>query len=775
MKIGKRAFALATTLMIMALLVALTTAFMAINQAASRLTGNSLERRTAQDACQTALHLAWTEIENRRDWGRRDTWSVSGWQSFPVGHPIVQVSREFDVAGWPVYRGIMQTEGDFNSPDAVHFEMHIYNNLTDNSVSVPQTRAKRAQVMNNIPVPARACRLICEARCGTSSRTMDTILRQVPLSYDSLAAGRAASVGLNAGGILRLESRDPYLNRISAGTNLALPAAPDVQFLKHGTASSHDQLNVASLNLASPATTDAQIRNANQQSGGVYQPHATPPTTPSFVKDNFKLPGNITEVPAGSYVFGGIERTEYHPHHIDYDEFIPDPLGGPGHHDSGHVERHQKVTMVYDQLVDAQGRIWVSAMARTGSTNYDPPTVPSAPFDSAAAASAWGYSAMAPSWAGGATPEPELSDVHEIYPGLFANVVTGQMAVRSGVRVHSPGAFLVVGGTRAPEMLFGYSFSSGGVATEESLRDGLEAAQDDPAKYMAALEAGGNVDIPGGVLGYGSMIAGGDMTLKASSGLRAAPELGVVVKARSLTINPATEPEPGLPGEPVSLDYPTFREAITNFAGGDWTPFDNWLSDTAASRNTLVQNMRTTRLALPASSYWSQLNTELHASFPMPTLVGDWGGNATIEQYVRLKEFIQTLSSGYNHGLGDDTWLDMAQHQDDAAARLENMVSDMAQWAKSYKKTLQAYLASPQPEVPEMFYQGLLYADQDLTVNASGKAFRLEGSAVARGDANINGARNVDLVYDRNIVDQQLESNLMAPHVKLEKIFFSIR
>jgi len=286
------------------------------------------------------------------------------------------------------------------------------------------------------------------------------------------------------------------------------------------------------------------------------------------------------------------------------------------------------------------------------------------------------------------------------------------------------------------------------------------------------LDAGGNIDVPGGAIGYGSMIAGGDMTLKASAGLRAAPELGVLVKARSLVINPPTEPEPHLPGEPVKIDYPIFREAINSFAGSDWSAFDSWLTQNSPQRQTTVSAFRDTTLSGSAATYWNQLNTELGTSYTMPALGAGWsGGSISVEQYARLKEFIQTLASGYNHGQGDPTWLDMAAHQSDAAARLENMVSSMAQWAKSYNVSLQDYLASPDQGVPDMFFQGLLYADQDLTVNAGTRSFRLEGSMIAGQNANINASK-IDLVYDRSLIDDQMNP---GASMRLEKIYFTLQ
>lgn len=772
----KKGIALVTTLMVMSLLLTLIGAFIQVERANQRLTGNALERRAAQDGCLTALNIAWNYLETEPNWGTNENFPMTGPRNLPATNPTARIEPQL-VGANKVLHGSLQPEGDFDGPSAVTFDLTIYNHLTGPQSRLPSTGGE-------IPIPARSCRLVCIARSGSSVRRMDTILRQVPISYDSLLAKRKADLGA-ATGLVRLESRDPYVNRMRAGTDLELPPAANVQFLKTGSA----EANRLFLN-GTAQTTDTQLEAANGSSAGTYLVGQGPPTLPTFDPNNFKLPDDpakVSNARAGEYHFGGLGHVAYNPVTIEY--YVPSPGGGPPGSPPppptvDGCQRCQRETSVYDKLIDAEGRVWVSANSRTNSTTLSPP-LPNGPLANESAAQNWGFDPGPEQFqeTNGTTVTPNggLSDVHEIYPGLLANVVTAEMAVRSGFKIECDGRFVITAdGARLPEMLFGYIFTSGGVATQQSLVDGLDAALNEPNKYMAALVAAGDIDIPGGALGYGSMIAGGDMTVKASSGLRAAPQLGVVVKARNLTINPATEPEPLQPGEPVTMDYPVFKDAINTYANGDWAPFDNWLSHTGLERTTITQAMKTTPLSNSPTTYWNQLNTELHTSFAVPTWGTGWSGITTIEQYVRMKEYIQTLAAGYNHGQGDPSWIDMNAHSVDAEARLSNMVSTMAQWAKSYKKSLQAYLANPAAQVPDMFYQGLVYADGNLIINATGKSFRLEGSALAGGDAIINGARSIDLVYDRELVDNQLKTNHTTAngnttHLRLEKIFFTIQ
>lgn len=767
----KRGLALITTLMVMSLLLTLIGAFIQVERANHRLTGNALERRAAQDACLTALSIAWNRLEEDPTWATTPNFPAFGPTNYPSIRPMARIQSQL-TGGRKILHGIIQAEGDFDGPTAVNFDLTIYNNLA----------SRKPDIHGDYSVPARACRMVCIARSGSAVRRMDTVLRQVPISYDSLVSRRRADLS-GVTGLIRMESRDPYVNRMRAGTDLRLPTAGNVQFYKNGAAEA-GRLFLAGTN----QTTDDQLEAANQASSGTYLVGQGPPTIPTFDPDNFKLPDDpskVTSATPGTYHFGGLTHVRYIRQEISwYEPPPPPPPGGTaGDGERGSCTRYQRETSVYDQLIDADGRIWLAENARQGSVQLDPPEVPSGDLSESGAQS-WGYDEGADAGFTGPNGQPLVNPpqatVHEIHPGLLVNVQTAQMAIKPGFKIDCNGAFRVsADGARLPEVLFGYEFTPGGVAVQQSLNDGLEAALDDPAKYMAALVATSHIDIPGGAIGYGSMIAGGDMTVKASSGLRAAPQLGVTVKARNLTINPASEPEPELPGEPVSIDYPIFRDAINTFASGDWNTFDNWLTQTGAQRSTVTRNMKTTQLSSSPSTYWNQLNTELNTNFPVPVWGPGWTGVTTIEQYVRMKEYIQTLAARYNHGQGDPSWIDMNAHVGDAEARLSNMVSTMSQWAKSYKKTLQDYLSNPAAQVPDMFYQGLIYADGDLTINAPDKSFRLEGAAMAGGDVTLTGARSLDLVYDRELVDSQLKTNRTVngnrDHLRLEKIFFTIQ
>ena len=432
----KKGLALITTLMVMSLLLTLIGAFIQVERANQRLTGNALERRAAQDACLTALSIAWNHLEEDPTWGTTPNFPASGPTNYPALKPTARIQTQL-VGGKKILHGSIQAEGDFDGPSAVTFDLTIYNNLANRLVD-PH---------GDYSVPARSCRMMCIARSGSAVRRMDTILRQVPISYDSLVSKNKADLS-GVTGLIRMESRDPYVNRMRAGTDLNLPTASNVQFLKNGSA------EAGKLFLAGTAqTTDSQLDAANSASSGNYMIGQGPPVLPTFDPDNFKLPDDPTKISnahAGTYQFGGIDRIQYHPHHIDWSEPPPagSPPGTPG--DSGTCLRYQKETSTYDRLVDAEGRIWLAKDAREGSTMMDPPQAPPANASSESAANGYGFGApgadsgiIGPN---GVPVPPSTTDIHEIYPGLWANVVTAQMAIRPGYKVECNGEFLVAAG-----------------------------------------------------------------------------------------------------------------------------------------------------------------------------------------------------------------------------------------------------------------------------------------------------------------------------------------
>lgn len=753
----RRGLAILATLAVLTLLLALIAAFLTVNRAGNQFTLGSVERAAAQDACSAALDYARFRLEKERSWGAATP--ASGVDLYPFSSPVMRLEH-VQTSNLLTINGVISSTGDFSNPQAT-FVMQVENNL--------QSRTSHKGVEG--PVPPRSVRVAVNAKKGAVSRKLVAILRPVPITHDSLSAGRNINLEDTAG-LVRIESRDSYINRIRAAKDLNLPTPDRVTFLKHGVATSFNQLNVGGIDLAE--ASDEDVRQAGEVSGGVYMPNPgkPAPVIKPFDASKIALPTNETTIPGGTWTFGEMTYVQYKPHHLTY-QTPPPPGPGGGGPGTGHTTRYQRISSLYTKLRAPSGQEWVAGTAVEGSTVIDPPHDPLGLYPDAESAYSYGYGDTSD-----ANPlPPGASDVATIAPGFRANVTTAQMVVWPQYRLRATGDFIVASeGSRLPELYFGYDLTTGGVATQTSMADGIEAAQNDPGKYMAAIIASGDVNVTGGVLGYGSMLADGTLTIKASSGLRAAPDLGVVVKGRRIIINPATEPEPGFPGEPVDADYPVFQTAIQSNTGGDWSAYNQWLEHDQTQRDTLLESLRLESTGSTAAALWNTLCTQINTTLPPPdfTSFGWPSGPITVDQYVRMKEFLQTRTAGYNNGNGDQSWLNLAQRQDDAKGRVASVLNGIAQWARSYRQTFQQYLMTPDQGPPDMFLAGLMYADEDFTVNANGKSVRLEGAVVARtGDISAEEPARVDLVYNRTLLDDISASNGTGP-VKLEKVFVTI-
>lgn len=753
----KRGMAIITTLMILSLLLALISAFLVVNRAGNKFTVNSLEKRQAQDGALAAFNCALMELEKNRDWGTK----AEPISSYPNVGPVLKFTFTWDDTS-----KTLTGTSDYNPNGASgSVVLKVRNNLS---------KSKVGEILEGI-VPPSSVSVEATVKVGSVTRKLDTLLRPKPLSHESASAGGNLLLD-DVAGLLRIESKDPYVNQVRAGKDLDLPGADDVRFLKQGVAASSQNLNVGGTNLASAPS--ATVTSFGNTSGGTYLPKADKPEVQTFDPSDFDLPDDVSTLEAGTWTFGGRVKTEYVSHHLNYETH--DPVTGARGPD-GHTDRHQKKESTYDTLTSPSGKIYPAAAARLGSTVLDPPYDPAPSYPDESSASAYGYGATGPTGFLGAfgTPDPSAvpSDVHTLATGVEVNVVTAQLALSPGRRVEVAGNLVFTGtGTRNPELYFGYDISGGGVATETSLDDGIDAAKASPADYMSAIMADGDINVTGGYVGYGSLIAGGDVTLKASSGLSVAPGLGVLVKGRNVIINPATEPEPALPGANVDADYSVFRDAVNADCGGDWTSYNQWLDHTADTRDGMLNSLGTRSSGLTASAAWASFDAQIGDGGAMPALPGWPGGNITIDQYVRLKTFYQTKSYGYDDGNGDPTWLQLTTRQDDAKGRVENVLNGIAQWAKSYKKTMQAFLASPDPGLPDMFTEGLIFAEQNVVINANNKSVKLVGSVIAnQGDFQVNDATKLDLVYDRGLVDAlHLGTSKAGKPINLEKVFFTL-
>jgi hypothetical protein len=759
---NKRGMAILITLMLLSLLLALVGAFLTVNRAGNRLVMGSLERRQAQDAALTAFHYAWFHLDQDRNWGHQTRGPLSGGPiEYPAGRATVQLTMS-QAGSDGVVDGLYSPSGNFSNPIGT-FQMRVRNNLGSRG---------------NLPgvVPKRAIGIMVDAEVGGIKRRLQALLRAVPQAHEGIAAGRDLNLD-ETSGLVRIASNDPYVNRIAAGRNLNLPFNSNVRFLKHGVAASSGRLELGGTNLAS--ASDAAILAAGEVSGGTFSPNQPTLEVTEFQGDDFALPANRSNLPGGTWLFGDITASQYRPHTVDFREQAVDARGvpivtpqGQPVYNRGTVARAQRRQSLYNVLTAPNGEQWAAGTAIPGSSGAWEPPDPGM-FSSEADAMAWGYDPDAEGGFGSEETSLATSDVHAIRAGLKANVVTGQFVIRSGYRMVSNGDFIVQGeGDRKPELYFGYNMTPGGVAIQESLNgpNGIESAQDNPDQYMGAIIANGDINVVGGVLGYGTMVAGGNLNVKASSGLRTAPGLGVVLKGQRVVIDAATEPEPALPGEPVDIDYTYFHTAIVN-SGMGWGNLNTWLDHDLTTRGDIVNSLSSRSTGASPSALWSALESSLGEGVTPPNFSG-WPNPANLDSYVRMKEYYQTVATGYNGGDGDPRWLDFSDRQVDAAGRIAGTLDTIAYWADSYKITFQDYLTNPGQRNPDMFLEGLVFAEDDVLINAIGKSVKLKGTVVARdGDVTVSGATKIDIVYDRGLLDDLYDGD--DGSTKLEKVFLT--
>ena len=770
-RIDKRGLAIITTLLILTLLLGLIGAFLGVNRAGNRFTVSAVERRQAQDAALTCLAYAWKNLEADRKFATSNAFNGPDKYPYSPGDEVINLTRSFS-GDTGVATGEYSPKGDFANPLGT-VKLTIRNNLANQDA------------LGGV-VPQRSVMVVAETSIGGVNRSLEVLLRPQPPSNNSVGSGK--DLYLDTSGTLTVRSNDPYVNSIRAGGDLLLPDQNSMTFEKHGEAISKDRLDLGGLNLATASDTTRQAAEAAV--GGTFTPNVKNPyDVADFDANNLAIPpsrSSADKLPGGNWVFGDIKKYEYKKHHVQYSEHVAtDPMTGTKIYKNGGFDRHQKRESTYNQLTSPTGQKWAAGKAIPGTTGSWYPPAPGT-LDSEAAAASWGFDAGLGGFDDGKGGETLLptSDVHQIAPGLKANVTTAQFVVRSGHKLSFSGDFIVTGkGDRSPELYFGYDMTPGGVAVQESNKDGDDAARDNPENYMGAIVANGNLNVTGGVLGYGSMIAGGDLHIKASSGLVTAPGLGVVVKGQKVIVYPSDEPEPNLPGAETNSDYPVLQNVIQQEAGSDWSEYEAWASHEAPTRQTIVTNLKTQTITAAGytspQAVWDKLKLEIPSSdtaSTVPSEAGSWPAPFTLEKYVRLKEFYQTQATGYivNGDLGDKTWLDLSLRDGDVDGRISNSLYNATGKAKSLKKTLEAFLSDPDPSLPDMYMSGLVYAEDDIEINTNGKTLRLEGAVVAKnGDVRINGASDVELIYDRDLLDDLIAAGGTGP-IRLEQVFFTM-
>ncbi|MCA9778510.1 MAG: hypothetical protein KC800_17400, partial [Candidatus Eremiobacteraeota bacterium] len=199
---------LISALIIAVFLVALTGAFMTVNQAHFAIIRNSEDQTRAQRAAQAGLEWAYYNLEHDRRWG---TASTEDLPSRPGGinssayddFKILEASANF-------------TKAEYLPMDA-EIQITIENNL--NAAALPDDELDDALALGQVPPEHARVRVISEA--GGCRHEAEALVRLAPLYQDTFYAN--GEVDVDAAVAFTMASNDPFRNSVKATGEMYLP------------------------------------------------------------------------------------------------------------------------------------------------------------------------------------------------------------------------------------------------------------------------------------------------------------------------------------------------------------------------------------------------------------------------------------------------------------------------------------------------------------------------------------------------------------------------
>ncbi|MBI3924712.1 MAG: hypothetical protein HY319_04165 [Armatimonadetes bacterium] len=729
--------ALITVLVATLLLVLLIGAFIGVSRANSSLTGNSLWRQGAYQACMSALEYARSGLEADLAWGAEDY--VFTETAMPNGsNPLVVVTP--DSVDPTLLRGYLDSDANLSSSDArskahLKFTLRVSNNL-----------AGLAPLPGPPAVPSKAVRLEITGSCGRITRKMQALLRRRPYSHDAILANHDIRMADDTEN-WEILSRDAHLNRIRSNGNIIGPHWDKIRFSgKVGLAMATSDVRLNGQSLTSNPELVEEVEAATR---GRFQTRAPEIIVPDLEQGDLEMPETELQVPGGSYTFGQAEGLSWEPV-----TFFLDTDGNPdnGAEDGPYVRYRQNKT--FYSTLRTPGGTYVS-LTSTGerSTPFGSPDSPT-----------WGYDSPGPTGLqGGPYAEQNDSPVLAQNPlgqkKFQVNLLSERFVLSSGVKVTpqpGPCQDLII-----PEgkILFGYDYDPAEGYIFQALSDGLSAALRDPGQYMSAFVADGDVVIGGGS-GYGSIYAEGNVVLSASSGLRATPDLAVSLRGRGIQLNPVDPPAPSDEGTSLGPDFPAFGTAMEGY--GNWSVLNNWMALDATQAGPFTDDLLQCSIGSDADEIWS----ELTGGDPLPDSVPSSiaSGDLSLQEYVQLREFWRS---------GNGEWFtDTMAGQVKSAAT--NQITTWAYWADVYQTTLNDYMSGPEPVSPDMYFVGLVWAgDRGFSADANGNSLLIEGALVSQGSVVVKKTSRFQTVYNRLYLDDVLKDK--PGLMRMEQLFVNIQ
>lgn len=209
MKSERRGIALISALIIAVFLVALTGAFMTVNQSHFAILRNSQEQTRAQRAAQAGLEWAFYNLEHDRGWG------VSGSGDLP---PRSEGSTSAAFDDFKIKRADTNLTEAIYKPLKADLVIEIENNLTAPTPPTPEEVTEALSLGN---VPREHAKIRVTAKAGGNVHTAEALVRLAPLYEDTFYAN--GEIVVDAETEFTMASKDDFRNSLKATGDVYLP------------------------------------------------------------------------------------------------------------------------------------------------------------------------------------------------------------------------------------------------------------------------------------------------------------------------------------------------------------------------------------------------------------------------------------------------------------------------------------------------------------------------------------------------------------------------
>lgn len=203
-----RGIALISALIISTFLIALTGAFMTVNQSHFAILRNNEDQTRARRAAQAGLEYAFYCLEHDRQWG------TAGVDELASRGSGVASAAFSDLE-------ILSADGQTVEARYVPLKAELTLTVQNNLNSAPLEPADLMSALASGSVPAEHARVVVTASAGGGSHRAEAMVRLAPLYEDTLYAN--GEIAIEAAEGFLISSKDPFRNSIKATGDVFLP------------------------------------------------------------------------------------------------------------------------------------------------------------------------------------------------------------------------------------------------------------------------------------------------------------------------------------------------------------------------------------------------------------------------------------------------------------------------------------------------------------------------------------------------------------------------